>query len=66
MPSLDDIPHHLHTSGLKDEFFAWLISRPVPFATVKVLATLWSRNNETKLSRTDWEFLEQHAFQRAR
>ena len=58
MPSIIDIPLALRNQNQKNAFLSWLADQPIDHCHRKVLAHLWSADQNVPFYLKDWLFIE--------
>lgn len=58
MASLNDIPLQLRNEPDKLAFIRWLSQIPLTYNNKRSLASLWSKDTNIRLTKTDWQLLQ--------
>lgn len=61
MPSLTDIPEHLHPIAMKEQFVRWLCLQPIPDNARRTLVSFWCAENMTRFTPADWQIIKSTA-----
>jgi len=58
MPSLADIPEHLHHPNQKTKFIEWLCLLPIPDNARRALVAAWTAETATPFTSFDWQVIK--------